>query len=255
MLAYGLDHPAVVLLVSLLLQWLAAYAGDVIGRARSRKGVLNRRDYTTILATALSLLALLIGFTLSMATSRYEERKKLEVAEATAIRMEYLRASLLPNAAQVHDLLSRYTDERIQFYQTDHEGDLPGIAAETAKLESELWAAVSHAADSLPAPVAALVISGMNDVIDAQDSALGAWRNLIPQGARLLVLLVALAASFLLGYGEERGHKGTLIILPLILSASFFLITDVDSPRHGFIRLPPENLIDLVQSLKSQAQT
>jgi hypothetical protein len=44
----------------------------------------------------MTLLALIIGFTFSMAVSRYDQRRTLEEAEANAIGTEYLRADLLP---------------------------------------------------------------------------------------------------------------------------------------------------------------
>ena len=55
-------------------------------------------SYGTILAATLTLLGLIIGFTFSMAVSRYDQRKNLEEEEANAIGTEYLRAGLLPAA-------------------------------------------------------------------------------------------------------------------------------------------------------------
>jgi len=46
-------------------------------------------------------------------------------------------------------------------------------------------------------------------------------------------------------------RKGILLlVLPLIVSISFFLIADIDSPRGGLIRVNPQNLISLVESLR-----
>jgi hypothetical protein len=41
-----------------------------------------------------TLLALVIGFSLSMAVSRYDQRKNLEEEEANAIGTEYARSNL-----------------------------------------------------------------------------------------------------------------------------------------------------------------
>ena len=35
----------------------------------------------------------------------------------------------------------------------------------------------------------------------------------------------------------------------LIVSIAFMLIADIDSPRHGIIRVRPQNLISLAESL------
>ena len=57
-------------------------------------------------------MGLLIGFTFSMAVSRYDQRKNHEEAEANAIGTEYVRADLLPiaDAARARDLLRNYLD-------------------------------------------------------------------------------------------------------------------------------------------------
>jgi hypothetical protein len=67
-----------------------------------------REDFSVILSATLTLLGLLIGFSFSMAISRYDERKNYEEAEANAIGTEYVRADLLPaaDAAKVRRPLS-----------------------------------------------------------------------------------------------------------------------------------------------------
>jgi hypothetical protein len=42
-----------------------------------------------------------------------------------------------------------------------------------------------------------------------------------------------------------------LLILPFVVSISFFLIADVDSPRGGIIRVYPQNLQSVVDSLRA----
>ena len=40
-------------------------------------------------------------------------------------------------------------------------------------------------------------------------------------------------------------------ILPLVVSISFFLIADLDSPRGGAFRVHPQNLLAASQSMKA----
>jgi hypothetical protein len=58
----------------------------------------QKDDLSVILAASLTLLALIIGFSFSMATNRYDQRKNFEEAEANAIGTELLRADHLPPA-------------------------------------------------------------------------------------------------------------------------------------------------------------
>ena len=69
-----------------------------------------------MLTATLTLLALIIGFTFSMAVSRYDLRKNYEEAEANAIGTELLRADLLPadDAANTRRLLRGYLDPHVQ---------------------------------------------------------------------------------------------------------------------------------------------
>jgi hypothetical protein len=58
--------------------------------------------------------------------------------------------------------------------------------------------------------------------------------------------------QILVGYGARRANAEAilLLILPLVISISFFLIADIDSPRRGIIRVHPQNLLSLAQSLR-----
>jgi len=42
------------------------------------------------------------------------------------------------------------------------------------------------------------------------------------------------------------------LVLPLALSISLFLVAEIDSPRSGVIRVHPQNLESLAESLQSQ---
>lgn len=109
------DHPVLVLAIALAGLCAAAFAGDAL-RARVRPvGSGERADLDIVLTASLTLLGLLLGFTFSMAVSRYDQRKINEAAETNAIAAEYRRADLLdaPGRTQVRELLTRYTDERI----------------------------------------------------------------------------------------------------------------------------------------------
>jgi len=41
-------------------------------------------------------------------------------------------------------------------------------------------------------------------------------------------------------------------VLPLVVSISFFLIADIDSPRAGIIHADPQNLMSLADSLPAR---
>jgi hypothetical protein len=101
----------------------------------------QKDDLSLILAASLTLLALIIGFSFSMATNRCDQRKNFEEAEANAIGTEYLRADLLPSAdaARVRKLLSDYTNQRILFYTNTDDAQRARIDERVNQLEADLW--------------------------------------------------------------------------------------------------------------------
>jgi hypothetical protein len=146
-----MNYPRLVFVFSFLTLWLSTLIGAYFLRRRRQLEQDAREDFGTILATTLTLAALIIGFTFSMAISRYEQRKNYEAAEANAIGTEYLRADLLPAAdAAKRSLLRLYLDQRVAFYTANDEKQIWQINARTAQLQTELWAAVRGVAATQP---------------------------------------------------------------------------------------------------------
>src|ERR1039458_9191536 len=94
---YLLSYPRVFFVFSFLLLWLSAQLGASLRRRRPLKDD-ERGDFGIVQTATLTLLGLIIGFSFSMAVSRYDLRKSYEEAEANAIGTEYVRAGLLPAA-------------------------------------------------------------------------------------------------------------------------------------------------------------
>lgn len=64
--------------------------------AESRFDEKTREQTSVIAGSLLAVLGMLLGFTVSMAVTRFETRKQLVLDEANAIGTSYLRAQLLP---------------------------------------------------------------------------------------------------------------------------------------------------------------
>jgi hypothetical protein len=248
------DSPFAVFAIALIAQAIAAYVGDVLRKRGHSFKQGERHDFNTVQAATLTLLALIIGFTFSMAVSRYDQRKALEEAEANAIGTEYLRADLLPAdaGARMRDLLRKYLDLRIAFYEQGNAQLADEIGQQTVRVEEQLWALVAPAAASQPTPTTALAVSGMNDVLNSQGYTQAAWWNRIPIGAWAMMALMAVCCNLLVGYGERRKGELPLFVLPVVVSVSLFLIADLDSPRGGVIRVHPHNLSATAEAIKAR---
>lgn len=245
-----LDHPVFLFLLSLFTFWASAWFGRRLA-ARRTNAASNHDDLVFVLGGTLTLLGLIIGFTFSMAVNRYDQRKNYEEEEANAIGTEYARASLLSaeDGAKLEELLKRYLDQRILCYQTFEQSQLHRIDATTLRLQSDMWSAVTSSAVVNPTPVEALVVSGMNDVLNSQGYAQAAHWNRIPAAAWILLVSIAIFCNLLIGYSAHGRSALLFLILPVALSISLFLIADIDSPRRGVIHVKPQNLQSLAASL------
>jgi hypothetical protein len=248
-----LDFPLVFFLLSFATLCLAGWVGTRLRRLPRIAGT-EREDYSVLLAATLTLLGLIIGFSFSMAVSRYDQRKNLEEEEANAIGTEYLRADLLSmpaDPARTHSVLVAYLDQRILFYVTRNSGRLQQVALRTAQLQTDLWSSVRSAP---PNPFSALAVAGMNDVINSQGYTQAAWLNRIPVMAWVLMEVIAILSSAFVGFGAvaSKPHPLMFFVLPLVVSISFFLIADIDSPRGGIVKVHPQNLISLSASLRAE---
>jgi len=248
-----LNFPIAIFLLSLVAMWLSGQVGVLL---RNRVVPLEedeRDDFGVVIPATLTLLGLIIGFSFSLATNRYDQRKNYEEAEANAIGTEYMRADLLspPDSARVRELLRKYLDQRILFYETRDELQLAGVNASTARLQNELWSVIQAAARQ-PTPTVALAVWGMNDVLNSQGYTQAAWWYRLPVAAWAFMAAIATFSTLLIGYSSHKRSLTVSVVLPLTVSISFFLIADIESPRHGTIRVIPQNLVSLSQSFGSQ---
>ena len=248
------DNPWLVFVVSFVALWLCAQLGAAVRRKQEAHGEHAPETFTIILTASLTLLGLIVGFTFSMAVSRYDQRKIYEAEEANAIGTEYVRTGLLPaaDAAVTRTLLRSYLDQRILLYQSSDEERRTGIRQRITELQRQLWAAVQNAALAQPSALTALAAAGMNDVLNSQSYTQAAWWNRIPPAAWLLMALIALLCNVMVGYATSGATPRTLLllILPLLISIAFLLIADIDSPRGGVIRVGAQNLLSLSEQMR-----
>jgi hypothetical protein len=244
-------HPLLIFVLSFAALWLTAWVGAWLRKKAREQEAEFRDDFGVILAATLTLLALIIGFSFSMATTRYDQCRSRWLLAPT----EYARADLLSpvDAAKVRSLLRSYLDQRILFFAIHDEEELRQISARTVQLQAELWAAIKPAAAEQPTPVVALVIAGMNDVLNAQGYTQAAFWNRIPTAAWGLMMAIAICCNLLFGYSlRSKARAKLLVVLPIVISIAFMLVADIDTPRHGIVRVSPQNLTSLAESLRAQ---
>jgi len=243
------------LLVVLL---LATEAGFRRGRAiGSRLAESTKSELSTLQGAMMGLLALLLGFSLFLAESRFETRRQLVVEESNAIGTTYLRSRMLaePFQAEVAKLLREYVDARLKYFEEDTNPDGLKDAIENAeRLQRQLWSQAIAAVAKNPSPVpTGLFVTTLNEVIDLHARRDAARANHVPEAVLLLLFFVAAGTMALVGHGCGVGNRRNLphtVTVTLILSFVILVIMDLDRPRRGVIRVSQESMIALRASLQ-----
>ena len=235
---------------------LGFHLGRLSGRGTSEKA---RSQIGTIQAAILGLLALLLGFTFSMAMSRYEARRQLVVDEANAIGTTYLRGQLLPEPQheEIVDLLRRYIQVRLDFYAADTDTKkLEAANQATNKLQLQLWSiAAALGAKEPRAVTVGLFLQSLNEVIDLHNKRLHELENHVPEIILFLLYFVALVATGLIGYGCGLGGVRNFfvtVVSSILIAAVIIVIIDLDRPVHGLIQVSQQRMLELRHSLKDK---
>lgn len=230
-------------------------AAAEVGRFHARRQGAMRDDsvISTLNGAALGLLALMIGFTFSLALARFDGRREAVLAEANAIGTALLRAQLLPEAeaAASARLLRAYAAQRIV-----PEGarvrdiEASGFSQTAGKAHAALWEIAARAATAAPLSVpVGLYVRALNDVIDMHERRITGLRGRVPAVVFVMLHGVALVALGFTGLsdGAQGGrHRGAIVLMAGMLALVLMLVADLDAPQRGFITVSQQPLLDLL---------
>ena len=245
---YLIDHR----LIALAMVALLAVAGEIGFRRGSRKRESDDSVRSLMSGTGgamLGLLGLLLGFSLSMAVSRWDARRDVIVNEANAIGTLWLRAGLLEDSLRddLQDALRDYTDARIALGGSrGNREELRAARSESESLHGDIWEVIELASRAdLSNAVLGSLITSANEVIDIHELRIASIENYLP--ASLLLLLFSVAAlslgflSWAFGAANHGGRKA-MVALGLLIGAVLLLIMDVNRPQRGRIGVGIESL-------------
>ena len=225
----------------LLFVWL----GRRVGGHRTREETERERVGLVTVETAIyALLGLMVAFTFSGATSRFDTRRAQTVQEANAIGTAYLRLDLLPTAAQpaLREKFRAYVDERMAIYRAfpDLKVSYAHVARANA-LQEQIWRDSIAALRGAPPHASLLLLPALNDMIDITTTRAIALRTHTPMVILIALVALTLICSLLVGYGLAGGKPFAtnlhMIGFALMMTVTIYVIRDLDHPRAGLIRL------------------
>lgn len=215
----------------------------------------TKSQVSAVEAAMLGILGLLLGFTMSMAVSRFELRKENVLEEANAIGTACLRTQLLPAVPgkNILNQLHAYADVRIQFGMAgSDQRRIDALRAQAARLQKEFWGEAAAFAQREPLR-ASLLMQSLNQVIDLEAVRWKGFNDHVPDSVIYVNALVGLLAAMLVGYTyglSGRRHIFSMCVLAVAITIVLSVIVDLDRPRSGLIQVSQQPMIDLQRSFQ-----
>lgn len=211
-----------------------------------------------IVGGLLGMLAFVLAFSFSMASSQHGARKQNVLIEANKIGSAYLLADLIDarNGAEIKRLLREYVDIRLQVAL--HGDDLQSAIRKSLEIHDLLWTQVLSAAVEDRSSVMSLA-AAVNDVIDMHEQRVAdALRARIPGGIWIGLMLITILAMGTIGLQVGLTGKRRLVaIFPLSLAFAVLatLVVDLNRPQGGFITVGQQAMIDLQATMNRTARS
>jgi hypothetical protein len=255
-LFFGLNTWLLVLLIAAIML-LATAAGLVFGRVIARKaeergdGDSLREHFGVLQGALIGFMGLVLAFGLSLAVTRYENRRADVVTEANAIGTTYLRAQTLAEPVRTESLalLRHFTASSIAITET-----VPGSDAQrrqratTARDEDRLWALAGQALDEAPVDSAPrLYVESLNAMFDSESSLVYGLTNRVPTTVLLIEMIGAAVATAALALHLAMFGRGvaTVLVVSVLVTVLLVATFDLDRPTRGFIHVPATPLVDV----------
>lgn len=246
--------PLWALLVGMMIVVLLSVEGGYrLGQLREQRTHEMETPVGEMVASTLALLAFILGFTFSLAASRFDAKRLLLLDEANAIGTTWLRAEMLPERTrEIRPLLRDYVDVRIEAATP---GRLAAALRRSEDLQNRLWAITAPIARQHPdSVIVGLFVQSLNETIDLHAKRVNAAvRNRIPFA--IWVALYGISVFSFAAMGYHSGLTGTsrslvTIVVAFTFSVVIVLIADLDRSQEGLLKVSPQALIDLRQSMK-----
>jgi hypothetical protein len=202
------------------------------------------------------LLGLLLGFSLPMSLPHYEQRTQLVTDEANAIATVEQRAQLLPEPLRDKILrpLPEYVVSRLEFASADLDGPAMVAAINRAKrLQQEMWQGTVMVAQQNLNQVTPTVIQAVGQLSDLIEQRRAAAEKHIPTVIWVVFILISSLTCFVVGYTMRCRVWLGMLVLPLTVTIVLSLVSELDNPRAGLVRVSQQSMLRIQQVLKAQA--
>lgn len=210
--------------------------------SRKRRSEAERDGGDFLASATMGLLALLLGFTFSLALQRHEERRSLVIAEANAIGTSWLRIQAIDpgDRDRIAEPFRAYVHTRLAWSLSSDEGEASALLyARTTAQQQRVWNAVIAALANGEAIVDnKLILDPLNQAFDLAAMREELRQSHLPPSMMVMLIVFMIFSTALVGW--RLGEVGRRLLVPtgltlLLLTLSVVVTLDLDHGRTGSI--------------------
>lgn len=245
-------------LVLFILFILSKELGYFAGKFIRRRGLVDpEADLGFLVGAMLGLLSFLLGITLLIAYTEYQQRDVAVLGEANSIGSAWLIAGAQADdkGAPIQRLLENYTRVRISVI---NDARIPEKKSEllqrTGVLQKEMWLAAADIAKQTPTAVSASLLNALTKVFDNSVLQRKAFDRRIPTSVAQLLEISALLVLFGTGLHLSLRAKRFVFmtsLLSFLLVGIIVVIVDFSRPYQGPISVNPDPLVWTLNDMQS----
>lgn len=244
--------------VVFLLIFLANLMGFRYRQRQLRKDSTNSPEGLGPIETSLvGLMALMLSFTFSLASSKFEKRRQIIIEESNNIGTAILRCDLYNDSMRhlFHQDFNEYINARIAYYEAGTDEQKIQTALKNGAIYShKIWNRAADYSHDLEHRVStAQLIPAVNAMIDIVTTRENSRLSKVPPLILIVLGVLMLISSFLVGY-DQKGKRNLVLItsFAVMTTIALYLILELDRPRRGLLNLNKEeqNIVELRELLK-----
>lgn len=210
-----------------------------------------------ILTSTFGLLALLIGFSFSIAANRYDTRRLDVVVEANAISTAHFRAGFVApeHGSALQRSLEAYAGQRLGYGLAAKEQRIRE-AQISGDLRLKIAAAAQQIAPDAQTPLGVSIIASVNEVLDLGVQREANMRAQLPMPIFAVLVSLALLGAGMMGFAYPLSgvlRRGSSVLLFSLLAVTVTVILDLDRPARGNVTIDQTPMAQLVDELAAAA--
>ena len=174
--------------------------------------------------------------------------------EANALGTAYLRADTIsePQRGELKAALKEYTADRVALLSREGRDQIELLLVKVRGLHERMWrSAIKATQDN--APLMALVLPPINEVIDLHSVHLAMARRHLPVPIMAMLLGTAAISLGIIGFGNGRiGRRFSLLdaVYGVVLAAALWMTIDMDYPEFGMITVSNRPVVEALAAMK-----